>query len=129
MLFLSTKNIVADRAKNVRTLLPPKKQKKDPYFENINCGLFAHPISQHVYWSGFVLGGSSCCSGREAVSQYCYGARICGGCGGGRIYSGNGGDRAGFIRVSTIIHSLPTCRNGFHCLSSNRRVHRWSVPC
>ena len=43
--------------------------------------------------------------------------------------AGHGGDRAGFIRVSTIIHSLPTCRNGFHCLSSNRHVRIWSVPC
>jgi hypothetical protein len=84
-LFLSTLNIVCSYP------VPSKKQRKNPHFDNINCGLFAHPISQHVCWSGFVLGGSSCRSGREAGSQYRYGGRICGGCGGGRIYSGCGG--------------------------------------
>ena len=54
--------------------------------------LWIHPISQDVYWSGFVLGGSSCRSGREAVSQYRYGVRICGSCRSGCIYySGCGG--------------------------------------
>ena len=38
--------------------------------------LWIHPISQHVSWSGFVLGGSSCRSGREAGSQYHYGGRL-----------------------------------------------------
>ncbi len=39
--------------------VPSKKQRKNPHFDNINCGLFAHPIGQHVSWSGFVLGGLS----------------------------------------------------------------------
>ncbi len=29
-----------------------------------------------------------------------------------------------FVRVFTIIRSLPTCQNGFHCLSANRRIRR-----
>jgi hypothetical protein len=47
----------------------------DPLF-SIFYYLWIHPISQHVYWSGFVLGGSSCRSGREAGSQYHYGGRL-----------------------------------------------------
>ena len=90
MLCLSTTNILVERAnKDVCTLFPPKKQRKDPHFDK--CWLFAHPISQHVY-RGFVFGGSSCRSGREVVSQYHYGSRICGGCGGGR---------AGFVGYNT----------------------------
>jgi hypothetical protein len=86
--------IVVDRAKkNVRTLFPPF----------LTYYLWINPISQDVYWSGFVLGGSSCRSGREAVSQYRYGARIGGSCCSGCIYynySGCGGERAGFVSVS-----------------------------
>ena len=37
--------------------------------------------------------------------------------------------RLGFVSVSAITRSLPTCRNGFHCLSTNRRTRRWSVLC
>jgi len=74
----------------------------NPHFDKFNC-LFA-PISQHVYWSGFVLGGSSCRSGKEAGSQYRYGGRICGGCGGSRIYAGgcDGDNRVGFISILSI---------------------------
>ncbi len=57
MLCLSTANIVVDKAKKKCSYPSPRK---DPHLDNINCGLFAHPINQHVYWSGFDLGASSC---------------------------------------------------------------------
>ena len=84
-LCLSTTNIViGGQSKKICAPCSLKKKKKYIY-----CGLFAHPISQHVYWSRFDLGGWSCRSGREAVSQYHQGARICGSCG-GVIGHGNG---------------------------------------
>ena len=57
MLCLSTANIEVDKAKKKCSYPSPRK---DPHLDNINCGLFAHPINQHVYWSGFDLGASSC---------------------------------------------------------------------
>jgi len=117
----STAAAAATEQKNVRTLFPPKNREKIHIsINNVDYFLLTPSVSMFFEGSSLEARHAAHCSGREAVSQYRYSARICGGCSGGR---------AGFIRVSAILRSLPTRRNGFHCLSTKPCVRRWTDPC
>ena len=110
-LSLSTTIIEVDRAiLNVRTLFPPKNREK--IHISINVDYLLTP-SVSMFIEGLSLEARHAAQAERRSANTATAPTSV----------------AAAAAADAILRSLPTHQNGFHCLSANPRVRRWTDPC